>query len=184
MSQELINYIDAKTMKQDIPAFKVGDTLEVETIIKEGGKQRIQRFKGLVISINGKGTHQMVTLRKISYGIGVEKKLPLHSPSIGKIKVIRSGSVRRSKLYYLRDRVGKMATKVKAGDPIVVIEHAEEAMPENVEVAEAPIAQTEQPEAAEADAEVVESTEVAETPEVVEAEVTAEAETPAEEQAA
>lgn len=138
MSQQTLAYVEAKQLKTKLPAFKVGDTVEVDTIIREGDKQRVQKFKGLVISIKGSGTRKMFTVRKISYGVGVEKKFPLHSPNVGAIKVLRSGKAARSKLYYLRDRVGKLALKVKQGDPLVVVEHAEEAMPEQVEVELAP----------------------------------------------
>lgn len=125
-----IQQVQQKYLKSDIPAFNVGDTIEIETIIREGDKQRIQKFKGLVIAITGSGVSKMVTLRKISYGIGVEKKLPLHSTNVGKIKVLKRGNVKRSKLYYLRDRVGKMALKVRAGQPVPVIENEEEVMTE------------------------------------------------------
>lgn len=134
MSQEIIKKIENKYSKSKVAAFKVGDTVEVETIIREGDKQRIQKFKGLVISIKGSGTRKMFTVRKISYGIGVEKKFPVHSTNVAKITVLKSGNVSRSKLYYLRDRVGKMAMKVRQGAPVVVEEHTEEAMPENIEV--------------------------------------------------
>lgn len=126
-----IKEVEQQYLKSDIPAFNVGDTIEIETIIREGDKQRIQKFKGLVIAIDGSGISKMVTLRKISYGIGVEKKLPLHSTNVGKIKVLKTGNVRRSKLYYLRDRVGKMALKVRAGQPIPVIENEEQVVTED-----------------------------------------------------
>lgn len=127
MNTQLINKIEKSHLRTDLPNFKVGDTVTVSTIIREGDKQRIQKFKGLVISIKGSGTRKMFTVRKISYGVGVEKMFPLYSPNIESIEVDKHGKVRRAKLYYLRDRVGKLALKVKPGQPAPVIEHADEA---------------------------------------------------------
>lgn len=160
-----IQQVQQQYLKSDIPAFNVGDTIEVETIIREGDKQRIQKFKGLVISITGSGVSKMVTLRKISYGIGVEKKLPLHSTNVGKIKVLKRGNVKRSKLYYLRDRVGKLALKVKPGQPVPVIENEEEVMTE-ADVELVPMETEAQPEVqAEAPVQTEGATVVAETTE-------------------
>lgn len=104
-----IQKIHHENMKTDIPDFSVGDTLQVDVRIVEGGKERIQAFSGTVIARNGTGISQTVTLRRVSYGQGVERVLPLHSPRVASIKVARRGQVRRSKLYYMREQVGKAA---------------------------------------------------------------------------
>ena len=96
-------------LKTDIPAFNVGDTVKVHVKIKEGNRERIQIFEGYLIARDGGGLTETITVRRVSYGIGVERILPLHSPKIAKIEKVRSGKVRRAKLYYLRDRVGKAA---------------------------------------------------------------------------
>lgn len=98
--------------KKDIPPFKVGDTVRVSMMVKEGDKERTQPFEGVVIARRGSGTRETFTVRKISYGIGVERIFPLHSPLINKIEVVKEGVVRRAKLYYLREKKGK-ATKIK-----------------------------------------------------------------------
>lgn len=126
MNTELMQKIQKKYMK-NVPELQVGDTVEVHTIIRDGDKQRIQKFKGLVISINGKGLDTTFTVRKISYGVGVEKIFPLHSTNISKIEVLKHANVRRSKLYYLRNRIGKAAMKLKDGAEVVPVEHAVEA---------------------------------------------------------
>ena len=99
-------------MKEDIPAFNVGDTVRVHIKIKEGNRERIQVFEGIVIKIQGESSRATFTVRKISYGVGVERTFPVHSPKIEKIEVVRKGKVRRARLFYLRERTGK-ATKVK-----------------------------------------------------------------------
>ncbi len=109
---ELIKAIDAESMKTDLPAFNVGDTVKVGYKIIEGGKERIQNFEGIVIARKNGGIQETFTVRHISYGVGVEKTYPLHSPKIASITVVRKGKVRRAKLYYLRDLTGK-AAKVK-----------------------------------------------------------------------
>ena len=98
--------------KKEIPEFNIGDTVSVSMKIKEGEKERIQVFTGVVIGRRGSGTRETFMVRKISYGIGVEKVFPIHSPLIEKIKVVKQGVVRRAKLYYLRDKKGK-AAKIK-----------------------------------------------------------------------
>ena len=111
-----MNILDQITMdykKDNIPEFKVGDTLRVHVKIIEGQRERIQVFEGTVIARKGSGISETFTVRKVSYGFGVERIFPVHSPSVQGVKVVRKGKVRRSKLYYLRDRVGK-AAKVKA----------------------------------------------------------------------
>ena len=109
---ELIKAIDAENMKTDLPVFNVGDTVKVGYKIIEGGKERIQNFEGIVIARKNGGIQETFTVRHISYGVGVEKTYPLHSPQIASITVVRKGKVRRAKLYYLRDLTGK-AAKVK-----------------------------------------------------------------------
>lgn len=154
MNTHLIGKIENANIRKDLANFKVGDTIAVETIIREGDKQRTQTFKGLVISIKGSGTRKMFTVRKISYGVGVEKVFPLNSPNISKIEVLKSGKVRRSKLYYLRERVGKLALKVKPGQPAPVIEHEEESqeqMEDKVEIVSNADQQTEETTSPEAD---------------------------------
>lgn len=98
--------------KKEIPPFRIGDTVSVSTIIKEGEKERIQIFTGVVIGRKGGSIRETFTVRKISYGVGVEKVFPIHSPLVDNIKVVKHGVVRRAKLYYLRDKKGK-AAKVK-----------------------------------------------------------------------
>ena len=101
-----------KSQLKEMPAVEVGDTVKVHVKVKEGARERIQVFEGTVIAKKHGGITETITVRRISYGVGVEKVFPVHSPSIDKIEVVRSGAVRRAKLYYLRGRVGKGA-KVK-----------------------------------------------------------------------
>lgn len=108
----LIEAIDAESLKAEVPAFNVGDTVKIGYKIIEGGKERVQNFKGVVIAKRNGGIQESFTVRHISYGVGVEKTYPLHSPKIASIKVVRKGKVRRAKLYYLRALTGK-AAKVK-----------------------------------------------------------------------
>lgn len=105
----LIRTVEEKYMRQDIEPFKVGDTVKVHVLIREGDKERIQIFKGDVIAKRGSGTGATFTVRKISYGIGVERIFPLHSKMVKKVEVVRHGKVRRAKLYYLRQLKGKAA---------------------------------------------------------------------------
>jgi large subunit ribosomal protein L19 len=99
--------VEKSSLKAEVPEFNIGDTVDVHTRILEGDKERIQIFNGVVIARSGSGTREMFVVRRIVAGEGVERKFPLHSPKIAKIEVKRSGVVRRAKLYYLRDRVGK-----------------------------------------------------------------------------
>ena len=110
-----MNLIEAFTneqLKAELPVVRIGDTIRVHNRIKEGSRERIQLFEGTVIAKHGGGISETFTVRRVSYGCGVEKTFPIHSPNVVKVDVVRSGSVRRAKLYYLRDRVGK-ASKVK-----------------------------------------------------------------------
>ena len=109
---DALKTIAASSMKETLPEFEVGDTVRVDVRIREGERERIQAFEGTVIARKGSGVAETITVRRVSYGVGVERVFPLHSPNVEAIKVIRAGKVRRSKLYYLRDRVGK-AAKVK-----------------------------------------------------------------------
>lgn len=101
--------IDQASMRDDIPDFAAGDTLKVHVKVVEGSKERLQMFQGVVIARRGSGLHESFTVRKLSSGVGVERTFPLHSPVIDHIEVFIRGDVRRAKLYYLRDRIGKAA---------------------------------------------------------------------------
>ena len=109
---DIIKKIEAEQLKAEVPEFNVGDTVKVYAKIKEGNRERIQVFEGTVLKKQGGSTRETFTVRKSSNGVGVEKTWPLHSPHVVKVEVIRQGKVRRAKLNYLRDRVGK-AAKVK-----------------------------------------------------------------------
>jgi large subunit ribosomal protein L19 len=101
--------IDNQSLRDDLPAFAPGDEVKVHVRVVEGGKERVQVFQGNVIARQGGGLHETYTVRKLSYGVGVERTFPLHTPTVSKLEVVRRGDVRRAKLYYLRDRVGKRA---------------------------------------------------------------------------
>lgn len=101
--------VESAHLRNDIPDFRPGDTVRVDVRVAEAGRERIQAFEGVVIARNGSGIRASFTVRKISFGVGVERVFPLHAPIISSIQVLRRGDVRRSKLYYLRDRVGKSA---------------------------------------------------------------------------
>jgi len=107
VSQQLLAQVEASSLKSEKPAFEIGDTVDVHTRILEGEKERIQIFNGVVIAMNGSGTRETFTVRRIVAGEGVERRFPVHSPKVAKVEVKRSGVTRRAKLYYLRDRVGK-----------------------------------------------------------------------------
>ncbi|MDD4781590.1 MAG: 50S ribosomal protein L19 [Tissierellia bacterium] len=109
---DLIRSIELEQLKSDVTPFNVGDTIKVHVKIKEGNRERIQVFEGVVIKKQGGSNRETFTVRKISYGVGVERTFPVHSPKLDKIEVVRKGKVRRAKLFYLRERTGK-ATKVK-----------------------------------------------------------------------
>ena len=120
---QLINAVEQATMKSEVPTFEIGDTVDVHVRIVEGEKERVQVFSGTCIARSGGGSREMFTVRRIVQGEGVERKFPLHSPNIAEVIVRRSGKVRRAKLYYLRDRVGKATrlkerrAKAKSGSP-------------------------------------------------------------------
>ena len=109
MSQQLINEITKAYMKNDVPEFRPGDTVKVYVRIKEGDKERLQLFEGLVIKRRGGGISETFTVRKISYGVGVERTFPVHAPVVAKIEVVRKGKVRRAKLNYIRTLSAKAA---------------------------------------------------------------------------
>jgi large subunit ribosomal protein L19 len=104
-----IRAVEEKQLKKDLEPFRIGDTVKVHVVIKEGDKERIQIFKGDVIARKGSGLSATVTVRKISFGIGIERIFPVHSPMVKRFEVVRKGKVRRAKLYYLRDLKGKAA---------------------------------------------------------------------------
>ncbi len=107
-----LKLISQNSMKSELPKFNIGDTVKVSVNIREGERERIQVFEGTVIAQSGSGISETFTVRRVSYGVGVERIFPIHSPNVKNVEVVRKGKVRRSKLYYLRDRVGK-AAKVK-----------------------------------------------------------------------
>ena len=109
---DIIKSIEHEQLKNKIPVLTVGNTVKVHVKVKEGNRERIQVFEGIIIKKQGGGSNETFTVRKISYGVGVERTFGVHSPKIEKVEVTREGKVRRAKLYYLRDRVGK-AAKVK-----------------------------------------------------------------------
>jgi large subunit ribosomal protein L19 len=109
---EIIRAIEAEQIRNDLPKFNVGDTVKVHVKVKEGNRERIQIFEGIVLKRQNGGLRETFTVRRISYGIGVERTFPVNSPSIAKMDVVRKGKVRRAKLFYLRTRIGK-AAKVK-----------------------------------------------------------------------
>ena len=127
----IINEITAAQVKTDVPSFKVGDGVRVHTKVREGDKERIQIFSGIVIARKGHGIHETFTVRRISYGEGVERVFPVSSPNIEKIEVERVSEPMRARLYYLRDRTGKaaMAIKEKRTDEVEVAAPAAAAAP-------------------------------------------------------
>lgn len=109
---DALKLIAADSIKESKPSFEIGDTVRVSVNIREGERERIQMFEGTVIARKGSGVAETFTVRRVSYGVGVERVFPVHSPNVKDVAVVRKGRVRRAKLYYLRDRVGK-AAKVK-----------------------------------------------------------------------
>lgn len=109
---QTLDFVDAASLRDDIPAFRAGDTLKVNVKVVEGTRSRIQVFQGIVIARSGSGVRETFKIRKVSFGVGVERTFPVHSPSIDSVEVITRGDVRRAKLYYLRQLRGKKA-KIK-----------------------------------------------------------------------
>ena len=132
---DILKSIEHEQLKNKIPELKIGNTVRVHVRIKEGNKERIQVFEGIIIKKQGGGVNETFTVRRISYGVGVEKTFLVHSPMVEKVELVRVGKARRAKLYYLRDRVGKAAkTKEKVGArienrEIVIKEEIEEVVP-------------------------------------------------------
>lgn len=106
---EIIKAVEKEQLKTDLPVMNIGDTLKVYVKVIEGARERLQVFEGYLIARKGGGLTETITVRRVTYGIGVERTFPVHSPRIDRIEVVRTGRVRRAKLYYLRDRVGKSA---------------------------------------------------------------------------
>lgn len=137
----VLDAVDAVSLKTDIPSFRSGDELKVHVRVIEGNKSRIQVFQGVVIRRQGSGVRETFTIRKISYGVGVERTFPVHTPVIERIEIVRHGSARRAKLYYLRNLTGK-ATKIKerrGADGEVIVEPAY-VPPVKAEKVETPVA--------------------------------------------
>lgn len=109
---DIIKAIEQEQLRSDLPKLAIGDYVKVHLKVKEGNRERLQVFEGTVIALKGSGIKETFTVRRVSYGVGVERILPVHSPKIDHIDVVRKGKVRRAKLYFLRDRVGK-ASKIK-----------------------------------------------------------------------
>ena len=118
MAMSMLQMIEGDHMRFDIPAYRIGDTVKVHVKIREGDKERIQVFEGLVIRTHRAKMGATVTVRKVSYGVGVERIFPLHSPQVERIEILRRGRVRRSRLYYLRKRVGKAARIREKREPV------------------------------------------------------------------
>ena len=151
---DIIKSIEHEQLKSKVPELKVGNTVRVHVRIKEGNKERIQVFEGIIIKVQGGGVNQTFTVRKTSYGVGVEKTFLVHSPAVEKVEVVRVGKARRAKLFYLRDRLGKSAkTKEKIGARIetkeVTIKEELTEAPAEVEAETATVETTEAVEAAE-----------------------------------
>lgn len=133
MEKNILKNIE-EGLLQKRPDVRVGDTVKMYMKIKEGNKERVQMYEGVVIAINGSGINTNITVRKISYGIGVEKVVPLHSPVLNKIEIVKRGTVRKSKLYFLRDRVGRRALKINNIKDVFMTDEVE--VPEIGEVKE------------------------------------------------
>jgi len=135
----VLDAVDAASLRSDIPTFRAGDELKVHVRVIEGSKSRIQIFQGIVIRRQGNGARETFTIRKVSYGVGVERTFPVHTPVIEKIEVVRRGDVRRAKLYYLRDLRGKAAkirekrSDVEASKGSVSVAAVAEVVPEQTE---------------------------------------------------
>ena len=144
----IVDIIESENLKENVPEFNIGDTVKVFVKIKEGDKQRIQAYEGVVISRKNGSVRETFTVRRISYGVGVERTFPLHSPLIDHVEVTRKGKARRAKLFYLRDRLGKSAkTKEKVGarietNEITIKEDIVEEAPVAEETAEVPAEET------------------------------------------
>jgi ribosomal protein L19 len=176
----ILDAVDAASLRKDIPQFRAGDELKISVRVIEGNKSRLQVFQGIVIRRQGDGVRETFTIRKVSYGVGVERTFPVHTPVIEKIELVKKGDVRRAKLYYLRDLRGK-AAKIREkrdgvegyGDGILSTPVSEPVVEAVVEapVASEPVAEVAAPEAVvETSPEAVVEAEVSTTEEVVETE--------------
>ena len=146
---DIIKSIEHEQLKNKIPELRIGNTVRVHVRIKEGNKERIQVFEGIIIKKQGGGVNETFTVRKISYGVGVEKTFLVHSPLVEKVEVVRVGKARRAKLYYLRDRVGKasktkelVGARIENKEIVIKEEKAEEVAVEEAPVAEAVVEAT------------------------------------------
>ena len=174
---DIIKSIEHEQLKASIPDLKIGNTVKVHVRIKEGNKERIQVFEGIIIKVQGSGVNKSFTVRKISYGVGVEKTFLIHSPLVEKVELVRVGKARRARLFYLRDRIGKAAkTKEMLGarieDKEIIIKGEKIEVPvegEEEQVAEVPVA--EEIKAEETATPVVEETKTTTATEEVKAEV-------------
>ncbi|MFM2364779.1 MAG: hypothetical protein RLY79_448 [Actinomycetota bacterium] len=173
-TMNILDAVDAKSLRHDIPQFRAGDELKIHVRVIEGSKSRIQVFQGIVIRRQGDGVRETFTIRKVSYGVGVERTFPVHTPVIEKIELVKKGDVRRAKLYYLRDLRGKAAKIREKRDGIEGYGDGILSTPEKEVVVEAPAAVVEvsEPTATEVVAEV--PAQVAATDVVVEAEAAVE----------
>lgn len=136
-----VKLIEAAQKRTDLPAFHIGDTVSVFVKVIEGDKERVQQFKGIVMGIKGSGNSKTFRVRKISNGVGVERIFPINSPKIAKIEILKEGSVRRAKLYYLRKLTGKAATKIKAKKKkLLVVEETK--VKDEPQVTETPVSET------------------------------------------
>lgn len=113
MSQEILRSVEASHIKKNLTEFKVGDTVKVKVLIREGGKERSQNFEGMVIAIKGGGINKSFTVRRVFQGVAIERTFMLHSPKVSDIKIERKGKTRRAKLYYMRERVGTKNTRLR-----------------------------------------------------------------------
>ena len=137
----ILDAVDAKSLRHDVPQFRAGDELKIHVRVIEGSKSRIQVFQGIVIRRQGDGVRETFTIRKVSYGVGVERTFPVHTPVIEKIELVKKGDVRRAKLYYLRDLRGKAAKIREKRDGIEGYGDGILSTPEKEVVIEAPVAE-------------------------------------------
>ena len=140
----ILDAVDAKSLRHDVPQFRAGDELKIHVRVIEGSKSRIQVFQGIVIRRQGDGVRETFTIRKVSYGVGVERTFPVHTPVIEKIELVKKGDVRRAKLYYLRDLRGKAAKIREKRDGVVGFGDGILSTPEKEVIVEAPAAVVEE----------------------------------------
>jgi ribosomal protein L19 len=140
LTMNILDAVDAKSLRHDVPQFRAGDELKIHVRVIEGSKSRIQVFQGIVIRRQGDGVRETFTIRKVSYGVGVERTFPVHTPVIEKIELVKKGDVRRAKLYYLRDLRGKAAKIREKRDGIEGYGDGILSTPEKEVVIEAPAA--------------------------------------------